>query len=110
MSELYPASDAVIHPTIDGTYDMVVLEAMSHKLPVIVSSSEYCGFSEHLNNEEAVILNNPTDPQEISIGIQTLTNQLELRNKISENGFKKSQAINWKNTTNKTLNAYKKIL
>ena len=110
MSELYPASDAVIHPTIDGTYDMVVLEAMSHKLPVIVSSSEYCGFSEHLNNEEAVILNNPTDSQEISMSIQTLNNQLELRNKISENGFKKSQAINWKNTTNKTLDAYKKIL
>jgi len=110
MSELYPASDAVIHPTIDGTYDMVVLEAMSHKLPVIiVSSVNYCGFSEHLNNEEAVILNNLKDSQEISIGIQTLTNQLELRNKISENGFKKSQAINWKNTTNKTLNAYKKI-
>ena len=111
MSELYPASDAVIHPTIDGTYDMVVLEAMSHKLPVIiVSSVNYCGFSEHLNNEEAVILNNLKDSQEISIGIQTLTNQLELRNKISENGFKKSKTINWGNTTNKTLKAYKEIL
>jgi glycosyltransferase involved in cell wall biosynthesis len=110
MSELYPVTDTLIHPTLGDTYGMVVLEAMSHKLPVIVSSVNYCGFSEHLDNEEAVILNNPTDPQEISIGIQTLTNQLELRNKISENGLKKSQAINWENTTNKTLNAYKKIL
>ncbi len=110
MSELYPVADTLIHPTLGDTYGMVVLEAMSHKLPVIVSSVNYCGFSEHLDNEEAVILNNPTDPQEISTGIQTLTNQLELRNKISENGFKKSQAINWENTTNKTLNAYKKIL
>ena len=110
MSELYPVADTLIHPTLGDTYGMVVLEAMSHKLPVIVSSVNYCGFSEHLDNEEAVILNNPTDPQEISIGIQTLTNQLELRNKISENGFKKSQTINWENTKNKTLNAYKKIL
>jgi UDP-glucose:(heptosyl)LPS alpha-1,3-glucosyltransferase len=83
---------------------------MSYKLPVIVSSAKYCGFSEHLSNEEAIILNNPTGPQEVSMGIQTLNNQLELRNKISENGFKKSQTINWGNTTNKTLNAYKKIL
>jgi UDP-glucose:(heptosyl)LPS alpha-1,3-glucosyltransferase len=89
---------------------MVVLEAMSHKLPVIVSSAKYCGFSEHLDSNEAIILNNPTDSQEISISIQTLNNQLELRNKISESGFKKSQEISWKNTTNKTLNAYKKIL
>ena len=110
MSELYPVADTLIHPTLGDTYGMVVLEAMSHKLPVIVSSVNYCGFSEHLDNEEAVILNDPTDSQEISMGIQTLTNQLELRNKISENGFKKSQAINWKNTTNKTLDAFKKIL
>jgi len=110
MSELYPVADTLIHPTLGDTYGMVVLEAMSYKLPVIVSSAKYCGFSEHLSNEEAIILNNPTDPQEVSMGIQTLNNQLELRNKISENGFKKSQTINWGNTTNKTLNAYKKIL
>ena len=110
MSKLYPVTDTLIHPTLGDTYGMVVLEAMSHKLPVIVSGAKYCGFSEHLDNEEAIILDNPIDSQEISTDIQTLTNQLELRNKISENGFKKSQAINWKNTTNKTLNAYKKIL
>jgi len=110
MSKLYPVADTLIHPTLGDTYGMVVLEAMSHKLPVIVSSAKYCGFSEHLDSNEAIILNNPTDLQEISMSIQTLTNQLELRNKISENGFKKSQAINWGNTTNKTLNAYKKIL
>jgi len=110
MSKLYPIADTLIHPTLGDTYGMVVLEAMSHKLPVIVSSAKYCGFSEHLNNNNAVILNNPTDSQEISMGIQMLNNQLELRNKISESGFKKSQTINWENTTNKTLAAYKKIL
>ena len=110
MSKLYPVADTLIHPTLGDTYGMVVLEAMSHKLPVIVSSAKYCGFSEHLDSIEAIILNNPTDSQEISMDIQTLNNQLELRNKISENGFKKSQTINWGNTTNKTLNAYKKIL
>jgi UDP-glucose:(heptosyl)LPS alpha-1,3-glucosyltransferase len=110
MSKLYPIADTLIHPTLGDTYGMVVLEAMSHKLPVIVSSAKYCGFSEHLDSNEAIILNNPTDSQEISMSIQTLNNQLELRNKISENGFKKSQTINWGNTTNKTLNAYKKIL
>jgi len=108
MNKLYPVSDTLIHPTLGDTYGMAILEAMSHKLAVIVSSAKYCGFSEHLDSNEAIILNNPTDSQEISIGIQTLANQLELRNKISENGFKKSQAINWKSTTNKTLDVYKK--
>jgi len=110
MHELYPVADALIHPTLGDTYGMVALEAMSHKLPVIVSSAKYCGFSEHLDSNEAIILNNPTNSQEILINIQTLNNQLELRNKISESGFKKSQTINWGNTTNQTLNTYKKIL
>ncbi|MBL7003859.1 MAG: glycosyltransferase family 4 protein [Gammaproteobacteria bacterium] len=109
MSELYPVADTLIHPTLGDTYGMVVLEAMSHKLPVIVSSSKYCGFSEHLDSNEAIILNNPTDSQEISMGIQTLNNQLELRKTVSKNGFKKSQAINWDNTTNQTLVAYQHI-
>ena len=109
MSELYPVADTLIHPTLGDTYGMVVLEAMSHKLPVIVSSVNYCGFSEHLDNEEAIILNNPTDPQEISMSIQTLNNQLELRNKIAENGFKKAKKINWDTTTNFTLKSYSKI-
>ena len=110
MSELYPVADTLIHPTLGDTYGMVVLEAMSHKLPVIVSSAKYCGFSEHLDSTEAIILNNPTDSQEISIGIQTLTNQLELRKTISENGFNKSQTISWENATKNTLDTYEKIL
>ena len=109
MSELYPVADTLIHPTLGDTYGMVVLEAMSHKLPVIVSSVNYCGFSEHLDNEEAIILNNPTDPQEISMSIQTLNNQLEFRNKISKNGFKKSKQISWNKTLTCTLNSYKEV-
>ena len=109
MSELYPVADAFIHPTLGDTYGMVVLEAMSHKLPVIVSSAKYCGFSEHLDKDEAIILNDPTNSKEISQGIQTLAEKQKLHIKISENGFKKSQEISWENTTNRTLNAYKKI-
>jgi glycosyltransferase involved in cell wall biosynthesis len=109
MSELYPVADAFIHPTLGDTYGMVVLEAMSHKLPVIVSSAKYCGFSEHLDQDAAIILNDPTNSMEISQGIKTISGKKELRIKISENGFKKSQTINWENTTNRTLDAYKKI-
>jgi len=106
MSELYPVADAFIHPTLGDTYGMVVLEAMSHKLPVIVSSANYCGFSEHLDKDEAIILDDPINSMEISQGIKTLTETKELRIKISDNGFKKSQTISWENTLNQTLKAY----
>ena len=109
MSELYPVADTFIHPTLGDTYGMVVLEAMSHKLPVIVSSAKYCGFSEHLGSEEAIILNNPRSSKEISKNIELLNNQPELHNKISENGLKKSKQISWNKTLTCTLNHYKKV-
>ena len=110
MSELYPVADTLIHPTLGDTYGMVVLEAMSHKLPVIVSSEQYCGFSEHLSNEEAIILENPQNSEEISKNIELLNNHLDLRQKIAKNGLEKSKKINWETTTNKTLETYERLL
>jgi glycosyltransferase involved in cell wall biosynthesis len=88
---------------------MVVLEAMSHKLPVIVSSNQYCGFSEHLGADEAIILDNPKISKEISHGIKTLYDQVDFRKKIAENGLKKAKKINWDTTTSCTLKSYSKI-
>jgi UDP-glucose:(heptosyl)LPS alpha-1,3-glucosyltransferase len=110
MSELYPVADTLIHPTLGDTYGMVVLEAMSHKLPVIVSSAQYCGFSEHLSNKEAIILDNPKSSKEISKKIEILNNQPELSKNISENGFNMSKTINWETTTNSTLSTYQKMI
>ncbi|MBT6673302.1 MAG: glycosyltransferase family 4 protein [Lentimicrobiaceae bacterium] len=109
MSKLYPVTDTLIHPTLGDTYGMVVLEAMSHKLPVIVSSAKYCGFSEHLSSEEAIILDNPRSSKEISKNIELLNNQPELHNKISENGSKKSKKISWNSALKVTIQAYKQI-
>ena len=56
----YRAADCLAHPTLEDTYAMVVLEAMSHGLPVIVSSAQYCGISAELvDGVDALILANP---------------------------------------------------
>lgn len=106
MDDLYPVADTLIHPTLGDTYGMVVLEAMSHKLPIIVSSVEYCGFSEHLANQEAMILTNPKDPVEILDKIQTLCQNLELRSTLSSSSEKIAHSTSWQVTLDATLEAY----
>jgi glycosyltransferase involved in cell wall biosynthesis len=82
---------------------------MSYHLPVIVSNKNYCGFSEHLSESNAILLTNPKDSGEIAEKIKLLYTDHEFNGKMASNGFDKSQTINWNNTLRQTLNAYKRI-
>jgi UDP-glucose:(heptosyl)LPS alpha-1,3-glucosyltransferase len=71
MTLAYTASDLLVHPTLEDTFGMVVLEAMSHAVPAIVSSELYCGISAeltHLNN--AWILQDPIDAKALEKAIE----------------------------------------
>jgi UDP-glucose:(heptosyl)LPS alpha-1,3-glucosyltransferase len=70
----YDAADCLVHPTLEDTYAMVVLEAMAHGVPVLVSSAQYCGISADLTNgQDAMLLDNPKDVDSIVSGIVVLT-------------------------------------
>ena len=58
----YDAADFLVHPTTEDTYAMVVLEAMAHGLPVVVSGPRYCGIAiDLIHRQQALILNDPRD-------------------------------------------------
>ena len=106
---LYLHADVLIHPTLIDTYGMVVLEAMAHRLPVIVSNQKYCGLSEHLSSKQAILLDNPQDTEEIAEQVLFLFHNQEERNTIAQRGFEKSQEISWDQTFQQSLTAYRTI-
>ncbi|OQK15380.1 hypothetical protein AU255_18085 [Methyloprofundus sedimenti] len=110
MHALYPVADVLIHPTLADTYAMVVLEAMAHGIPVIVSNATYCGFAEHLTDNEALLIDQPKDPVELAKHINTLLSDTDLREFLATNGRKKALAISWENTLQQTQRAYRKVL
>ena len=62
VEDAYVAADCLAHPTLEDTFAMVVLEALAHALPVVVSGSKYCGISALLRHEtNALILEEPRD-------------------------------------------------
>ena len=72
----YHAADVLAHPTLEDTYGMVVLEAMANGLPVVVSGLPYCGISAELSpGTQALVLQDPTDAQELANALQTLVDQ-----------------------------------
>jgi UDP-glucose:(heptosyl)LPS alpha-1,3-glucosyltransferase len=73
VTPAYQAADALWHPTLEDTFAMVVLEAISHGLPVFVSSSKYCGISELLSHGvQMVVLNDPHNSGALAASTQAL--------------------------------------
>lgn len=62
VSPAYLAADCLAHPTLEDSFAMVVLEAMAHGLPVVVSGPAHCGIARQLRDGvEALLLKNPRD-------------------------------------------------
>lgn len=67
LSPAYFSADVLAHPTREDSYGMVVLEAMAHRLPVIVSNAMYCGVASDLTHQKnSFILENPSDASELA--------------------------------------------
>lgn len=71
MTLAYTAADLLVHPTLEDTFGMVVLEAMSHAVPAIVSSAQYCGISAELTHlKNARILQEPLNSHALENAIE----------------------------------------
>jgi glycosyltransferase involved in cell wall biosynthesis len=74
VDEAYCAVDCLVHPTLEDTYAMVVLEAMAHGLPAVVSNAGYCGIAADLSHRgNVILLNDPKDVAEIVAGVFAYT-------------------------------------
>ncbi len=75
MDTVYRAGDILVHPTLEDTYAMVVLEAMAHGLPVVVSGAPWCGISAELSDGvNAVLLHDPQSAHGMVNALERLLN------------------------------------
>lgn len=80
----YEAADCLVHPSLEDTFAMVVLEALAHGLPVIVSSAVYCGISGLLQEGvNALLLDQPTDADRLALVLQRLLSDTALQQTLS---------------------------
>jgi len=92
----YVAADILVHPTLEDTYAMVVLEAMSHALPVIVSQSAYCGISAELTHGvNALLLQDPHDAHALARALSRLQDFPDLQQRLCERGVEFATQRTW---------------
>jgi glycosyltransferase involved in cell wall biosynthesis len=92
----YRAATLLAHPTLDDTFAMVVLEAMSHGLPVVVSGPAFCGISAMLQSgRDALLLEDPTNDRELAQAITRLLADSRLAAELSAQGHVFAKAHSW---------------
>ncbi len=96
VTPAYEAADLLVHPTTEDTYAMVVLEALAHGLPVVVSAPAYCGIAADLKDgREALIVADPRDPAQIAACVRRILDDAPLAAALGAGGRNFAAGCGW---------------
>lgn len=96
VTPAYQAADGLAHPTQEDTFAMVVLEAMAHGLPVVVSSERYCGIAGLLTHEtNALVLDDPLNDHTLTATLGRLLQDGALVGRLSNAALDFARQHQW---------------
>ncbi|HEY9269808.1 glycosyltransferase family 4 protein [Achromobacter sp.] len=111
VARYFSAADIYAHPTLNDSYGMAPLEAMSHGLPVVVSSPAYCGFAQYLSaGKDALILQDPRDGAQLAQALERLGSEPELRAALTARGLEIAREQSWETVAARYEALYDKVL
>ena len=111
VAPAYRAADCLVHPTLEDTFAMVVLEAMAHGLPVVVSSAVYCGISGLLSHGvNALILEDPRNAQQLGQILNQLLGDAVLRQQLGEQARAFASQYQWQDIARQQEEVYFSVL
>lgn len=102
---LYSGAEAFIYPSIYEGFGLPPLEAMSCKTPVITSN--LTSIPEVTDN--AALLINPYNIDELSSAIVTLLNNESLKENLIKIGYERSKKFSWTTVAKETISVYEQI-
>lgn len=107
----YEAADCLAHPTLEDTFAMVVLEAMAHGLPVVVSGAKYCGISGLLQHGvNAMILRAPSDADQLAKTLEQVLNKPELQDQLEQGAKAFAAHYQWREIALKQESVYLSVV
>lgn len=103
----YKAADFCVFPSIRDSFGLTLLEALASGLPVIASKRG--GTPEVITHGEDGLLFEPDDENALPNAILSLSQNTELRKKLSVNATKTSVKYSWEKIGEKYLSLYRSL-
>lgn len=107
----YEAADSYVHPTLNDSFGMAPLEAMSYGLPVILSPMPWCGFAQYVRDgEDALVLSHPKNAVELARCVERLRTDPALRASLVARAQRLLDRHAWPQVARQYLDLYQDIL
>lgn len=96
VAPYYLAADIYVHPTLNDSFGMAPLEAMSYDLPVILSPAPWCGFAQYVQpGSEALVMSHPEAHDELADAIERIATDEALADRLRAGGGKVVDRHSW---------------
>lgn len=87
VGPFYLAADVYVHPTLNDSFGMAPLEAMSYDLPVVLSPAPWCGFAQYVQaGTEALVISHPEAHDELASAIERIATRPQLAEALRAGG------------------------
>jgi len=106
---LYIMADCFCLPTLSDPCPIAPIEAMACGTATIMSDVPWCGTAEHVKEDEAVILKDPRDPEEIEKAVIRLLDPDE-RERIAEKGRRLARNITWETAAGAAIDTFAQVM
>src|SRR5579885_1397015 len=94
VRRFYAAADVLVAPSLEDSFNLPALEAMSCGLPVIVSAN--AGVSEWIRHgENGLLLQNPQGPRELAETVRALVTSPERMKSLGEHAVQTAAGLSW---------------
>lgn len=111
VNPFYAAADLCVFPTLGDAFGMVPLEAMAHRLPVVLSNPRYCGFAHHVKHDvDAIVLSDPLDAGEVARAVRSILQDTGLANRLGEAGHALASTFSWTAAADAFSSLYTSVL
>jgi UDP-glucose:(heptosyl)LPS alpha-1,3-glucosyltransferase len=105
----YAAADAYTGPSLEDTFALPASEAMACGMPVIISARAGAA-ALVTHGEDGLILDDPTDAASLASLIRSLYNDVDLRERLSQNAAATASKYTWDRSAQELFGIFRKIL
>lgn len=111
VAPYYRLANVYVHPTLNDSFGMAPLEAMSYGLPVVLSPAPWCGFAQYVRaGSEALVLDHPENADQLAQYILRINTSATCRQTLIHGARQVVQRHGWDQVAAQYLALYQAVL